>query len=198
MKKNLFLTLMLALLFTASAWAQFAPQTGKKYALRETTTGMYLDIQTLGIKDGTTETNNISLNTKPCIIYFEAGSTDGQWKLKNVNGGYLYHLDNDGWGEIWNPQIGTKGEVKEWVITKTEANVITIARAEGNHLFELNYIYADNLTPASPLYCSSKTGLEFELVDYAATGCDKLIYTLQSPMGTYLQLDMSMEQSSAV
>ena len=195
MKKNLFLTLMLALLFTASAWAQFAPETGKKYALRETTTGMYLDIQTLGIKDGTTETNNISLNTKPCIIYFEAGSTDGQWKLKNVNGGYLYHLDDDGWGQIWNPQIGTKGEVKEWVITETEANVITIARAEGNYLFKLNYIYADNLTPASPLYCSSETGLKFELVDYAATGCDKFIYTLQSPMGTYLQLDMLMENA---
>ena len=191
MKKNLFLTLMLAVLCTVTAWAEFAPESGKKYALREKTTGMYLDIQTLGITDPNATSNNISLNTKPCIIFFES-TESGNWKIKNINGGYLYHLDDDGSGLIWNPQIGTKGEVKEWVITETEANVITIARAEGNYLFELNYISADNLTPASPLYCSSKTGLEFELVDYAATGCDELIYTLQSPIGTYLQLDTSM------
>ena len=192
MKKNLFLTLMLAVLCTATAWAEFAPESGKKYALKEKTTGLFLDIQTLGITDPNATSNNISLNTKPCIIFFEDGSTAGQWKIKNINGGYLYHLDDDGWGQIWNPQIGTKGEVKEWVITETETNVITIARAEGNYLYELNYIFADNLTPASPLYCSSKTGLEFELVEYTAAVCNKLVYTVLSPIGTSLHLDPSM------
>ena len=193
MKKNLFLTLMLAVLCTATAWADFAPETGKKYALKEKTTGMFLDIQTLGINDPNAISNNISLNTKPCIIFFETGSTAGQWKIKNINGGYLYHLDDDGYGYIWNPQIGTKGESKEWIIkeSETEANVITIARAEGNYLYELNYINVDNVVPAAPLFCSSKTGLEFELLEYA-TVCNELVYTVLSPIGTSLHLDPSM------
>ena len=78
MKKTFLLSLLLTLLGTVSAWAEFNPEEGKMYALKEKTTGLYLDIQTLGINEANANatTNNISLNTNPCIIYFEKGTTD--------------------------------------------------------------------------------------------------------------------------
>ena len=88
MKKNFFLTLVLAVLCTATSWAQFAPVSGTKYALKEVTSGYYLDIQTLGVDEPNANgtTNNISLSAKPCIIYFEA--SNGKYTMKNVNGTY--------------------------------------------------------------------------------------------------------------
>ena len=77
MKKTFLLSLFLTLLGTISAWAQFNPEAGKMYALKEKTSGLYLDIQTLGINEANAggTTNNISLNAKPCIIYFDKGTT---------------------------------------------------------------------------------------------------------------------------
>ena len=59
MKKK-FTLFLASLLLCLSAHAEFVP--GKMYALKESTTGLYLDIQTLGIDEpnaGVT-TNNIS------------------------------------------------------------------------------------------------------------------------------------------
>ena len=53
MKKTFLLSLLLTLLGTVSVWAEFNPEAGKMYALKENTSGLYLDIQTMGIKDNT-------------------------------------------------------------------------------------------------------------------------------------------------
>ena len=160
MKKQFYLTLLLALFSAATVWAQFAPEEGKMYALKETTSELYLDIQTLGIKDGTRNTNNISLNTVPCIIYFEAGTSTGTWKLKNANGMYVYYNpENVNTGGAWNPQIGTTADqVHEWTIAESEG-FITIARDAGN------YIQVDTKAAGEPLYCNKSTGMQFTLVE---------------------------------
>ena len=168
MKKNFLLTLLLALCTSLQCWAEFNPTPGKMYALKEVTSGLYLDIQTLGIVDGTRNTNNISLNANPRIIYFENGSTTGTWKLKNINGKYVYHVtpNNDG---HWNPEI--KDTPSDWTITES-AGKITIARSDKK------YINVDTKEAGQPLYCDKGTGMEFSLVElYAA---------LKSPTGTYL------------
>ena len=69
MKKTFLLSFLLALLGIVSVWAQFNPEAGKMYALKESTSGLFLDIQTLGINEANANgtTNNISLNAKPCI-----------------------------------------------------------------------------------------------------------------------------------
>ena len=130
MKKNFFLTLMLAVLCTATSWAQFAPVPGKMYALKENTTGLYLDIQTLGINEpnANATTNNISLNAKPCIIYFEAGS-NGKYKMKNVNGTYVAVGSRN-----WNAVIAANAY--EWIITAEEnsLNNLTIAKDANNYI----------------------------------------------------------------
>ena len=51
MKKSLISTVLFALFSVMASWAQFAPTEGKMYALKETTSGLYLDIQTLGIDE---------------------------------------------------------------------------------------------------------------------------------------------------
>jgi len=85
MRKTFLLTLLFTLCGVATVWAEFAPETNRRYTLKETTTGLYLDIQTLGINEANAggTTNNISLNTKPCVIFFEEGA-EGKWKMKNV------------------------------------------------------------------------------------------------------------------
>jgi hypothetical protein len=126
MKKTFLLSLLLTLLGTISAWAQFNPEAGKMYALKENTSGLYLDIQTLGIKDGNRNTNNISLNDKPCIIFFEKGGTTGTWKIKNANGQYVYHVAGDG---HWNPEIGTSSS--DWTVIALNNGAYTLAREDG-------------------------------------------------------------------
>lgn len=177
MKKNFFLTLMLGLLCIATGRAQFAPVAGEMYALQEVTSGLYLDIQTLGINEpnANATTNNISLNFKPCVIYFAAGTTDNtRWTMKNVNGKYAMQATS----RNWNAVVGTTAT--EWLIaeTGTDTDLYTIARADGE------YIGVDSPVNGAPLYCDRGTGLKFKLVEYSALR--QAEYTLKSPTGTYL------------
>ena len=175
MKKTFLLSLLLTLLGTISAWAEFNPEAGKMYALKENTSGLYLDIQTLGVKDGARNTNNISLNDKPCIIFFENGSTTGTWKIKNANGQYVYHVAGDG---HWNPEIGTSSS--DWTVIALNNGVYTLAREDGK------FINVDTKASGKPLYCDKGTGMEFVVMEYPKD--THTYYTLKSPTGTYLSL----------
>lgn len=173
MKKTTLLTLLLAVLGVATGRAEFSPEVGKMYALKESTSGLYLDIQTLGVNEpnANATTNNISLNSKPCIIYFEAGA-DGKWKMRNANGTYAMQASS----RNWNAVIGTTAY--EWTIAEPETELYTIARADGK------YISMDNATSGSPLYCDNTTGLKFSLVEYSSSLAQGY-YALKSSTGTY-------------
>lgn len=180
MKKTFLIYFLLTLLGTVTAWADFNPEAGKMYALKESTTGLYLDIQTLGINEANANatTNNISLNTNPCIIYFEKGTTvNAKWVLKNANGTYAMQASS----RDWNVVIGSTPY--EWSINEPETGLFTIARADGK------FISMDNATPSSPLFCDKGTGLKFSLVEYS--GLNQHYATLKSPTGTYLSLTTS-------
>ena len=150
MKKTFLLSMLLTLLGTATGWAEFAPEANTKYALRESTKGLFVDIQTKGINEpnANATTDNISLNAKPCIVYFEAGS-GGKWKMKNVNGEYVGVGDRN-----WNAVIG---RTHEWTIAE-DGGYITIAREAGK------YVSMDSPTAGQPLYCDKGTGLKFSLL----------------------------------
>ena len=150
------------------------------YALKESTSGLYLDIQTLGINEANANstTNNISLNAKPCIIYFEKGTTDNaKWVLKNANGTYAMQASS----RNWNAVIGTTAY--EWTISEPETGLFTIARADGK------FISMDNATSGSPLFCDKGTGLKFALVEYSALNRNYAV--LKSPTGTYFSMTSS-------
>ena len=181
--------MVLALLCTATAWAGFSPIPGKQYALRENTTGLYLDIQTMGINEpnaGTT-TNNISLNKKPCVIYFEAGS-EGKYKIKNANGQYI---GIGGGGRGWNAVIDA---THEWIITAKDGDISQLSIAKDNS----NYIGWDNDRTNSPIVASKAmynnaeggntgaTRLYFSLVEYIAPTAETGCYTIKTKSGTYL------------
>ena len=145
------------------------------YALKESTSGLYLDIQTLGINEANANstTNNISLNAKPCIIYFEKGTTDNaKWVLKNANGTYAMQASS----RNWNAVIGTTAY--EWTISEPETGLFTIARADGK------FISMDNATSGSPLFCDKGTGLKFALIEYSSS-LTQGYYALKSETGTY-------------
>jgi|GEM_PF-1160074 len=173
MKKTTLLTLLLAVLGVATGRAEFSPEVGKMYALKESTSGLYLDIQTLGVNEpnANATTNNISLNSKPCIIYFEAGA-DGKWKMRNANGTYAMQASS----RNWNAVIGATAY--EWTIAEPETGLFTIARADGK------YISMDNAASGSPLYCDKDTGLKFSLVEYSSSLAQGY-YALKSSTGTY-------------
>ena len=180
MKKTFLLSLLLSLLGTIQTWAQFNPEAGKMYALKESTSGLYLDIQTLGINEANAggSTNNISLNAKPCIIYFEKGTTDNaKWVLKNANGTYAMQASS----RNWNAVIGTTAY--EWTISEPETGHFTIARADSK------FISMDNATSGSPLFCDKGTGLKFSLVEYSALNRNYAV--LKSPTGTYFSMTSS-------
>ena len=152
MKKQFYLTLLLALFSAATAWAKFAPEKGKMYALMETTSGLYLDIQT-GVYDGNSYyDDNLSLSANPCVIYFAAGTTDAsKWTMKNANGEYVMQ-DNT---KTWIVRLGETAY--EWTIAEPEAGKFTIARADGK------FIGTDNTTAGVCLYCDRGTALKFEV-----------------------------------
>ena len=170
MKKTFLFSLLLTLLGTLSAWAEFNPTANKGYVLKEKTSGLYLDIQTLGINEpnagGTT--NNISLNANPHIIFFEAGS-DGKWKMRNANGNYVQQASS----RNWNVVIGSAAY--EWTINEPLTGLFTIARADGK------YISMDNASDGQPLYCDKGTGLQFALEEYVP----QVYYSLKSATNTY-------------
>ena len=180
MKKTFLLSLLLTLLGTVSAWAEFNPEAGKMYALKESTSGLYLDIQTLGINEpnANATTNNISLNAKPCIIYFEAGA-DGKWKMRNANGTFV----GIG-GREWNAVINSTGH--EWIFTSVD-EYVTISKDATNFIG-----WDNNSSPTAgmPMYNNAEGGnktatrLKFSLDDYPKD--IQTYYTLKSPTGTYL------------
>ena len=155
MKKHFYLTLLLALFSAATVWAQFAPEEGKMYALKETTSGLYLDIQT-GVNDGNNYyDDNLSLSANPCVIYFAAGTTDNtKWTMKNAYGEYVMQGDRH-----WIVRLGENAY--EWTIAEPETGKFTIARADDG-----KFIGADNTTAGVCLYCDRGTGLKFELMEY--------------------------------
>ena len=159
MKKKLTMILASLFLVLGTAWAQFAPTEGKMYALKENTSGLYLDIQTLGINEpnANATTNNISLNANPRAVYFEAGN-DGKWKLKNGRGEYVQQASS----REWNVVIGE--QAYEWTISEPSTGLFTIARADGN------FVSMDNVSAGQPLYCDKASGLQFVLEEY--TGID--------------------------
>ncbi len=180
MKKTTLLTLLLAVLGVATGRAEFTPEPGKMYALKESTSGLYLDIQTLGINEPNAyaTTDNISLNAKPCIIYFEAGA-DGKWKMRNANGTFV----GIG-GREWNAVINSTGH--EWIFTSVD-EYVTISKDA------TNFIGWDNdssPTAGMPMYNNAEGGnktatrLKFSLDDYPKD--IQTYYTLKSPTGTYL------------
>ena len=175
MKKKLTMILASLFLVMGTAWAQFAPEAGKMYALQESTSGLFLDIQTLGVNEANagSTTNNISLNTKPCIIYFEVGTTDNtKWTMKNVNGTYAMQASS----RNWNAVIGSAAY--EWTVSEASTDLYTIARADGK------FISMDNATSGSPLFCDKGTGLKFSLVEYSSNLAQGY-YALKSSTGTY-------------
>ena len=181
MRKTFLLTLLLTLWGTAVSWAEFNPTPGKMYALKEVTSGLYLDIQTMGINEpnagGTT--NNISLNARPRIIYFEAGN-DGKWKMKNAKGNYVQQASS----RNWNVVIGSTAY--EWAINEPSTGVYTIARADGK------FISMDSPSAGQPLYCDKSTGLQFTLEEF------KVDITGSGAQGTVNIEDISTQAWSKV
>ena len=154
MRKSVFLTLLVALFSVATAWAEFNPTPGVKYALQEKSSGLYLDIQTLGITDPGLDpglnSNNISLSSAPCAIYFDAYD-EWTWYMKNINGQYVNTKNY-----TWNPEIGDTQQ--NWFIVESD-NYVKI------HFWN-SYIVGDTET-GKPLYCNNQdTPLQFSLVEF--------------------------------
>lgn len=158
MKKISFLTLLFTFCSVAAAWAEFAPEANRRYTLKENSTGLYLDIQTLDIHEPGHTTHSISLNSNPRTIYFETG-TGGKWKMRNAEGKYARQATD---GRNWNAVIGD--EPYEWTFTESD-NLVTIARADGK------YVNVDKPSAGQPLYCDKSTGLKFQLIAYPSVVC---------------------------
>ena len=193
MKKSYLLSLIIALCYTIQCWAEFSPETVKMYALKENTTGLYLDIQTLGVHESGHTTNSISLNANPCVIYFEAGA-NGTWKLKNINGTYASNVTS---GRNWNTTISSTAY--DWTIAEADG-LITIAKDANN------FIGWDNnktITAGSALYNNAEGGntsaarLYFELVEYTSANLSQGYYSLKSATGTYFNFTPHNDLSTA-
>ena len=128
MKKSFILSLLLALCCSLQCWAEFNPTPGKMYALKEKSTGLYLDIQTLGIHESGHTTNSMSLNANPRLIYFEAGATAGTWRLKNGNGTYGGNFTS---GRHWNTTISETPY--DWIFAE-ETEGLTISKSSNNYI----------------------------------------------------------------
>ena len=168
MKKNFLLTLLLTLCASFQCWADFNPTAGKMYALKEVVSGLYLDVQTLGVKEANANfmTNNISLNVNPCVIYFEANN--GKWNIKNANGTYAAQADNRNWNAVISESA------YEWTIQEPSAGKFAIHRADNK------FVGADNRVAGMPLFCNMEQENQkflFSLVEYT--------YTDLNPQGYY-------------
>ena len=119
------------------------------YALKEKTTGLYLDIQTLGINEPGHTTNSMSLNSKLCIIYFEAGA-EGKWRLKNANGTYGGNFTS---GRTWNTTIGETPY--DWIIIEDAEKGISIAKDASNYI---GWDNGKDITAGSALYNNAEDG----------------------------------------
>ena len=170
MKKNFFLTLMLAVLCTATSWAQFNPEQGKAYALKFQNYDLYVDVQTKGHADHS-DANCISASISPTAVYFEEG-TDGKWKMKNANDEYI------GIGlNFWNAAIGRE---TQWTIV-AEESVITISGSNG-------YIGVDTPKDGGILYSNTSKNYKFEVLDY-----NELTQTATSVYTTFKAVKMAKD-----
>ena len=173
MRKSVLLTLLIALFSVSAVWAEFNPTQGVKYALQEKSSGLYLDIQTLGRGNSWEGADNISLSDQVCGIYFEAGQS-GRWKMKNTNNQYVYLGDPD----YWNPRIGKNGEPGyEWIFSESSKDLYTIA-------WESGYIHVDDPAANVPLWSSgATTKLAFELIILDAPILSYTFYIIDAPQG---------------
>ena len=201
MKKTFLLSFLLALLGTVSVWAQFNPEAGKMYALKEKTTGLYLDIQTLGINEPGHTTNSMSLNSKLCIIYFEAGA-ESKWRLKNANGTYGGNFTS---GRTWNTTISETPY--DWIIIEDGENGISIAKDASNYI---GWDKSKVITAGSALYNNAEGGndkasrIYFTLEEYtgkditgngaqATIGVSEINGWTKVPAGTAWTISMDVE-----
>ncbi|MEE0870270.1 MAG: alpha-N-acetylglucosaminidase, partial [Bacteroidaceae bacterium] len=201
MKKTFLFSLLLTLLGTLSAWAEFNPEAGKMYALKENTSGLYLDIQTLGINEPGHTTNSMSLNSKLCIIYFEAGA-EGKWRLKNVNDTYGGNITN---GRHWNTTISETPY--DWIIIEEAEKGISIAKDASNYI---GWDNGKDITAGSALYNNAEGGnkdaarIYFTLEEYtgkdikgngaqATIGVSEINGWAKVPAGTAWTISMDVE-----
>ncbi|MEE0805652.1 MAG: hypothetical protein U0L77_09575, partial [Prevotellamassilia sp.] len=160
----------------------FRPIDGKMYALKEVSTGLYLDIQTLGIHEPGHTTNSLSLNAHPTIIYFEASGS--KWKIKNINGTYASNVPS---GRDWNTTISDTPY--DWIIT-SDLNGLTIAKDATNYI---GWDKSKSITSGSALYNNAEGGnknaarIYFTLVEYTSADLN--------PQG-YYTLKLKDENSS--
>jgi hypothetical protein len=103
------------------------------------------------------------LNVNPCVIYIDEFSK-GSWKIKNINGGYVYIHDQA--GRSWNASIYTGEKSNSWKFTEVETGVFKISRETDN-----KYIGADAPVANQPLFCDmtdDKKIFKFALVEYTS------------------------------
>ena len=183
MKKNFFLTLMLAVLCTATSWAQFSPKEGTPYALKLTGTELYMDVQTLGRTPNGVD-NNISLSVTPTTVFFEK-ETDG-WSIKNARGNYITVGS-----EPWNPAIKDAYGWCDWIIKEPEVGIITIQYPWG----EKPYIGTDDPKNECLLWCSRPVSdyVRFQLIEYSQL--KHFEYALKTEADTYLNINRASSSS---
>ena len=184
MKKNLFLTLMLAVLCTATAWAEFSPKEGQAYSLQLQGYYLYMDVETKGKQD-TEDANCISLSSSPVAVYFEKNESTGNWKIKNAYGEYIGYGISGGEHSGWNAAIGRESN---WYISMPETDIITISDGD-------SYIGVETPAVGGILYRSATDAMnyKFKISEYRSVAYGgQFAYTLKSPAGTYLQLDLSI------
>ena len=120
MRKSFFLTLLLTLCCTLTAWANtttFKPDSDKAYALKvkDTNPALFLDIQS------NTDDTKVRLSNSPCAIYFsESKDYPNCWDIKDKNNNYVYFANGTNY-----PQTGANSQQQCWVFTETN-NAYTI------------------------------------------------------------------------
>ena len=174
MKKNLFLTLMLAVLCTATAWAQFNPKADTAYALKLVGTELYMDVETLGRKPNEKD-NNISLSATPTQVFFEVAPYG--WSIKNSRGNYITVGS-----EAWNPAIQDSYNYCDWIIDEPEVGVITIMQP-----WTKKYIGTDNPKVEGLLWCSIPEAdgnyIRFQLIEFSQFEQAYTLSVVDMPVG---------------
>ena len=144
MKKSFFLTLLLTLCCTFTAWAEFNPDPNKLYSLKVKDTNLYLDILS-GVDDPyTKETQkSIRLSNNPCSIRFVEASWKNYWAMMNANDQYVFLSEPYN----WVPQTGGDTPTTYWLFKENEGEegVFAIDNGWGSSFYGKNeygaYLY---------------------------------------------------------
>ena len=176
MKKNLFLTLMLAVLCTATAWAQFNPKADTAYALKLVGTELYMDVETLERKPNEKD-NNISLSATPTQVFFEVAPYG--WSIKNSRGNYITVGS-----EAWNPAIQDSYNWCDWIIDEPEVGFITIMQP-----WTKKYIGTDNPNAGGMLFCSrpAEDYVRFQLIEFSQFEQAYTLSVVDMPVGASIK-----------